>query len=114
MRTRDNEEMDLPLNEFAARLNETLLCNPQKFAKIGKKTVADPKAINLTSFEEQALEIGVPETLIQLERKTLASSESLKATNGPVMMQNLTLGLEKLEKPIMDSHIFSELRKFDF
>lgn len=30
------------------------------------------------------------------------------------MMQNLTLGLEKLEKPIMDSYIFSELRKFDF
>lgn len=42
----------MPLNEFAARLNETLLCNPQKFAKIGKKTVADPKSINLTPLEE--------------------------------------------------------------
>ena len=104
----------MPLNEFAARLNETLLCNPQKFAKLGKRTVLDPKAINLTSLEEQALEIGVPETLIQLERKTLASSECLKATNGPVTMQNLTLGLEKLEKAIMDEDIFSEMRKFDF
>lgn len=106
MRPGDNEEMELPLDEFTARLNDTLLCNPQKFAKIGKRTLADPKAINLTPLEEQALEIGVPETLLQLERATYASNESLKATTGPVMMQNLIHGggLGKLDKPpiIMD------------
>ncbi len=106
MPQKDNEEMEVPIDEFTARLNETLLCNPQKFAKLGKRTLVDPKAINLTPLEEQALEIGAPETLIQLERKTYASSESLRAINGPVIMQNLILELGKLEKTIMDMDIF--------
>ena len=114
MGPRDIEEMEMPLNEFAARLNETLLCNPQKFVKLGQRTVLDPKAINLTPLEEQTLEIAVPETLVQLERKTCAGNESLKATNGPAMMQNLTLGLQQLERAIMDSDIFSQMREFDF
>ena len=114
MRPGDNEEMELPLDEFTARLNDTLLKNPQKFAKIGKRTLADPKAINLTPLEEQALEIGVPETLLQLERTTYASNESLKATTGPVMMHNLIHGLGNLDSPIMDQGILSVLRDFDF